>query len=354
MKAIIPCAGRGTRLRPLTFANAKPVIPIANKPLVVYAIEAIKETGVTEFGIVVGDNLSDIKKVLGDGSQLGISVTYIYQEDPKGVAHTIQVSKEFLQDDDFVMYLGDNLFQHGIAPAVETFRQSQSNAVLVLKETDKPEAFGIAVVKDNNVVQLLEKPKHPPTNLAAVGVYVFDKSIHPIVDQLKPSARGELEITDAIQGLIDNGSKVEHCVLDGWWMDAGNPDDLLETNRLVLNDIKTQINGTIDEKSELIGEVIIGKGSVIENSAIRGPVIIGENCRIQNSYVGHYTSVASSCELLNCEVEYSIIMNDSEIKDIEVRLDKSILGNHVTVSTADMRPKSYQLILSDNSVAQLR
>ncbi len=354
MKALIPCAGKGTRLRPLTFTNAKPIIPIANKPLVVYAIDALKEVGITDIGIVVGEYTKDIKKILGDGSRYGVKITYIMQDDPKGISHTIMISKDFLGDSPFVMYLGDNLLQFGIKPAVEKFRNNTSNAVLVLKETDKPELYGIAVVENNQVVRLIEKPKDSPSNLAAIGVYVFDKSIHPIIDNLKPSGRGELEITDAIQGLIESHAKVEHCVLDGWWMDAGNPDDMLEANRLVLHDLRSDIRGKVDESSNLIGEVVIGEGSTIEHSYIRGPIIIGKNCHIKDAYIGSYTSIGDHSSLERCEVEYSVIMENCEVCNIEVRIDGSILGKNVTVTYSDYRPKSYKLILSDNSYSELK
>lgn len=353
MKAIIPCAGRGKRLRPLTFTNAKPVIPIANKPILLYAIESIKKVGITEIGLVVGDTINDIRDVLKDGSQYGVNLTYIHQEKPLGISHTIMVSQDFLGDESFVMYLGDNLLEEDITEPVRRFKEHNANGVIVLYPTDKPELFGIAVVENDRVTRLVEKPKDPPSNLAAIGIYVFDKSIHPIVNNLKPSARGELEITDAIQGLIDSGAKVEYHTCQGWWIDAGNPDDMIEANRLVLQNIKASMNGQADEASDIRGNVIIGGGTTIRNSTIRGPVIIGENCEISDSFVGSFTSIGSGSKLGNCEVEYSVVMENCEIDHVDGRIDHSILGRNVKVSKAQRRPRSYKLVLSDESAAQL-
>lgn len=353
MKAIIPCAGRGKRLHPLTFTNAKPVIPIANKPLVSYAIEAIKQVGIHEIGLVVGDNCNDLKNVLGDGSNYGVKLEYIFQEKPLGIAHTIKVSQDFLQDESFLMYLGDNLLQDTLDAPVNRFKDNHCNGVIVLSETDKPELFGIAIIENNRVVKLIEKPKNSPSNLAAIGIYIFDSSIHDIIKVQKPSARGELEITDAIQGMIDSGGRVEHHVITGWWIDAGNPDDMIETNRLVLQDLSRKIEGEIDEESDVRGNVVIGKGTKIIKSTIRGPVIIGENCTIKDSFVGSFTSIGSDSVLDDCEVEYSVIMEECEIKHIDGRIDHSILGRKVIVKSTERRPRSFKLVLSDESTADL-
>lgn len=353
MKAIIPCAGRGKRLHPLTFTNAKPVIPIANKPLVLYAIEAIKHVGITEIGLVVGDNGNDLKSVLGDGSAYGVKLEYIYQENPLGIAHTIKVSQDFLGDDSFLMYLGDNLLQDTLEGPVKRFKENKCNGVIVLSETEKPELFGIAIIENDRVVKLIEKPKNSPSNLAAIGIYVFDASIHDIIKNQKPSGRGELEITDAIQGMIDGDGRVEHHTISGWWIDAGNPDDMIETNRLVLQDLERNIEGEVDEESDVRGNVIIGKGSKIIKSTIRGPVIIGENCTIAHSFVGSFTSIGSDSNLDDCEVEYSVIMEECEIKNIVGRIDHSILGRKVIVQSTERRPHSFKLVLSDESTADL-
>ncbi len=353
MKAIIPCAGRGKRLRPLTFTNSKSLIPIANKPLVHYSIESIKRVGIEEIGIIVGDNTRDLEDVLHDGRELGVRISYIQQKEPLGIAHTIKVSREFLGNDSFVMYLGDNLLQEGLESVLQKFGERKANAMLLLSKTDKPHLYGIAVVVNDNVVRLIEKPTDAPSDLAAVGIYIFDKTIHSIVENLRPSDRGEYEITDAIQGLIDNQARVEHHIIDGWWIDAGNPDDMIEANRLVLQDIEGINEGRTDSETEIGGNVVIGKGSQIERSTIRGPVIIGENCRIQDAFVGSFTSIGSRTELIDCEVEYSVIMQDCAIHHIARRIDNSIIGRNVRITNSVRRPKSHKLVLSDNSTAEL-
>lgn len=354
MKAIIPCAGRGKRLRPLTFTNSKPLIPIANKPLVHYAIEAIRNVGIAEIGIVVGENTRDMEDVLNDGSDLGVHITFIHQDNPLGIAHTIMVSKDFLGDSPFIMYLGDNLLQEGLQTAVQHFEDNRSNAVLFLCPTDKPQLYGIAVLENGRIVRLVEKPKDPPSNLACIGIYVFDSSIHTITEKMKPSPRGEYEITDAIQGVLDSGGRVDHHILTGWWIDAGNPDDMIEANRLVLQGLsEANIEGYVDEKSDVRGNVIIGKGSRIEGGTIRGPVIIGENCVIRDAFVGSFTSIGNRTEIVNSEVEYSVIMQDCEIRNIQQRIDNSILGRNVRIVHSERRPHSHKLILSDNSAGEI-
>jgi glucose-1-phosphate thymidylyltransferase len=354
MKAIIPCAGRGKRLRPLTFTNSKPLIPIANKPLVHYAIEKLRDVGITEIGIIVGENTRDMEDVINDGSELGVHITYIHQENPLGIAHTIMVAKDFLGDSPFVMYLGDNLMQESLDQAVQQFKSNGSNAMLFLCPTDKPQLYGIAVVEDDRIVRLIEKPQDPPSNLACIGIYLFDSTIHSITDNMQPSPRGEYEITDAIQGLLDNGGHIEHHILNGWWIDAGNPDDMIEANRLVLQGLQEpDIQGAVDAESDIRGNVIIGKGSRIERSTIRGPVIIGEDCLIRAAFVGSFSSIGDRTEIVNSEVEYSVIMQDCEITDIEQRIDNSIFGRNVRIVHTQRRPRSHKLILSDNSAGEL-
>lgn len=353
MKAIIPCAGRGKRLRPLTFTNSKPLIPIANKPLVLYAIEAIKKVGIKEIGIIVGDNTRDMEDVLHDGSDFGVKITYIPQDNPLGIAHTIQVSRDFLGDSPFVMYLGDNLLQDGLEPAIKRFNENKANSVLFLSPTEKPHLYGIAVIENDNVIRLVEKPKDPPSNLACIGIYLFDNNIHSVIEAMKPSARGEYEITDAIQGLIDRGFKVEHHILKGWWIDAGNPDDMIEANRLVVQGLEKKIEGNVDDESDIKGEVVIGKGTRIERSSIRGPVIIGEDCIIRNTYIGCFTSIGNRTELTNCEIEYSVVMTDCAIRNVEQRIENSILGRNVRITSTNRRPRTHKLILSEDSAAEL-
>lgn len=354
MKAIIPCAGRGKRLRPLTFTNSKPLIPIANKPLVLYAIDKLKAVGIEEIGIIVSDNTRDMQDVLGDGKKQGVHISYIPQDQPLGIAHTIKVSRQFLGDEPFIMYLGDNLLKQGLEEAVTNFKTNRPNGILFVCPTNKPQLYGIAIIENQRVVRLMEKPKDPPSNLAAIGIYILDPTIHSIIEKLTPSSRGEYEITDALQALIDSGGRLEHFSLDEWWIDAGNPDDMVEANRLVLQDLVPDIQGNIDERSELRGNISIGQGTVIENSAIRGPVLIGENCVIKNSFIGSFTSIGSNTKLMNSEIEYSVVMENCEIKNIEHRIDNSILGRNVKVTKTDRRPKSYKLVLSDESAAELR
>ncbi|RJP20577.1 MAG: glucose-1-phosphate thymidylyltransferase [Candidatus Omnitrophota bacterium] len=354
MKAIIPCAGRGERLRPLTFTNSKPLIPIANKSLVLYAIEAIKEVGIRKIGLVVGENESDLRQVLKNGNDLGVEISYIHQDEPRGIADTVKVSRRFLGNSPFVMYLGDNLLQRGLTTAVKQFHDNRAGAVLLLSRTEKPQLYGVAEIENDRVIRIHEKPKTPPSNLAAVGIYVFDSSIHSIIDHLAPSERGEMEITDAIQKLIDGGAKVEYHIVEGWWVDAGTPEDMIEANRLVLQNLQTGIDGSVDSQSEIRGNVVIGKGSCIERSKIRGPVIIGDDCRITGAFVGSFTSIGSRSALSNCEVEYSVIMQNCEIRDVEERIDYSILGRNVRLTSNVRRPRSYKLVLSDNSSAELR
>lgn len=354
MKAIIPCAGIGKRLRPLTFTNSKPLIPIANKPLVLYAIDKIKEVGITDIGIIVSDNTRDMQSVLGNGNQFGVKIEYIHQEEPLGIAHTIKVARNFLGDDSFIMYLGDNILQEGLHEAVANFQTKKMNSIIFVCPTSKPQLYGIAVIENERIIRLVEKPKNPPTNLAAIGIYLFDPTIHKVIDNLKPSARGEFEITDAIQGMIDTGGHVEYFRLKGWWIDAGNPDDMIEANRLVLQDLQQNIKGSVDDLSSIQGNVEIGKDSIIENSVVRGPVLIGDNCVIKNAFIGSFTSIGFNSVLTSCEIEYSIIMDNCEIKNIEERIDNSILGRNVRVNRTDRRPKSYKLVLSDESTAELR
>ena len=354
MKAIIPCAGIGKRLRPLTFTNSKPLIPIANKPLVLYAIDKIKEVGITEIGIIVSDNTRDMQSVLGNGNQFGVQIEYIHQEEPLGIAHTIKVARNFLRDDSFIMYLGDNILQEGLHEAVAKFQTKKMNSIIFVCPTNKPQLYGIAVIENDRIIRLVEKPKDPPTNLAAIGIYLFDPTIHQVIDTLKPSARGELEITDAIQALIDSGGHVEYFRLKGWWIDAGNPDDMIEANRLVLQDLPHNVKGVVDDLTCIQGNVEIGKDSIIENSVVRGPVLIGDNCVIKNAFIGSFTSIGSNSVLTSCEIEYSIIMDYCEIRNIEERIDNSILGRNVKVNRTDRRPKSYKLVLSDESTAELR
>ena len=364
MKGLILSGGAGTRLRPITHTSAKQLVPVANKPILFYGIEDMVAAGITDIGIIVGETADEIRAAVGDGSRWGIDVTYIPQDEPRGLAHCVLIARDFLGDDDFVMYLGDNLLRQGITEFVEAFeadRRAASSptlhddapkapsAQILLTRVHDPERFGVAALdEEGHVVRLVEKPKDPPSDLALVGVYLFDPSVHEAVRQIRPSARGELEITDAIQWLIDHGHKVRHEVLDGWWKDTGKLEPLLEGNRWVLETIEPSIEGTVDEQSRIEGRVVVQKGAEIVNSHIRGPAIIGERTRIVDSYVGPYTSVHHDCLIRSTELEHSIILEESQILDLP-RVVDSLVGKKVVARRSDARPSAIRLMLGDHS-----
>jgi len=359
MKGLILSGGKGTRLRPLTYTSAKQLVPVANKPVLFYAIESIVAAGITEIGIIVGETGAEIRAAVGDGSRFGARLTYIPQEAPLGLAHAVMTAEEFLQDSPFVMYLGDNLIAGGIAALVSEFRALQAhgcNSEILLAEVPNPEQFGVAELDaDGELVRLVEKPAEPPSDLALVGVYMFDARIFESVRRIKPSARGELEITDAIQDLIDRGLDVHPHIVRGWWKDTGKLDDMLEANRIVLEGLGagrgTALGalGAIGENSRIEGKVEIGAGVVLIDSLVRGPVVIGDGARLENAFVGPYTSIGERCKLVCCEVENSIILADSEIRDIPLRIDGSLIGRNVRIVKTDFKPKAYRFMLGDNS-----
>lgn len=348
MKALVLCGGEGTRLRPITHTSAKQLIPVANKPILHYVLEEIREAGITDVGIIVGDTQEEIKSVVGDGSGLGVKVTYIYQEVPLGLAHAVKIAKDFLKDKSFVMFLGDNLIKEGIKTLVKEFEKNKPNAQILLARVRDPERFGVAELKEGKISRLVEKPKKPKSDLALVGVYMFDKNIFKAVESIKPSWRNELEITDAIQYLIDNKYTVEPHLIEGWWKDTGKLVDLLEANRLILEDFEGGNEGFVDKDSRLIGRVGLGKGAEVINSTVRGPVIIGENARIVNSFIGPFTSIYYDVLIENSEVEHSIVLEKSKICDIH-RIEDSLIGKGVEVSKSDIKPRAYRLMLGDNS-----
>ncbi len=349
MKGLILSGGKGTRLRPITHTSAKQLIPIANKPVLFYGIEAIRDAGITDIGIVVGDTKDEIKLAVGDGSQWGVNVTYIEQDAPMGLAHAVLVSEDFLKDDEFVMYLGDNLIIGGIKELVEGFNTSKPNAQILLVKVSNPQFFGVAELNGGKVVSLAEKPAKPKSDLALVGVYMFDKNIIKAVKAIKPSERGELEITDAIQWLIDNGYSVEPHTVKGWWKDTGMRDDLLEANKMILDSFETNIRGAVDKDSEVDFKVIVEEGAEIINSTVRGPAIIGRNTKIINSFVGPFTSIYYGCHLENCEIEHSIVLEESTIKDIRQRIVDSLIGRDVNIGKSPFKPMAYRFMLGDSS-----
>ncbi|MEA2694821.1 MAG: glucose-phosphate thymidylyltransferase [Acidobacteriota bacterium] len=351
MKGLILSGGKGTRLRPLTYTSAKQLVPVANKPVLFYAIEAMIEAGITEIGIVVGDTRAEIKAAVLDGARFGAKVTYIEQDEPRGLAHAVMIAQDFLADTPFVMYLGDNLIAGGITSLVEEYRSSGCNAEILLAEVPNPEQFGVAeLAPGGKVERLVEKPKEPKSNLALVGVYMFDSHIFESVHRIKPSKRGELEITDAIQDLIDRGLSVHPHIVRGWWKDTGKLEDMLEANRIVLEtlDVPRQKEDA-GSGSRIEGRVRIGKGVEIVDSLVRGPVVIGDGARLEHAFVGPYTSIGERCKIERCEIENSIVLADCEIKDIPLRIDGSLIGRNVRIVKTDQKPKAYRFMLGDNS-----
>ncbi|MCX6343899.1 MAG: glucose-1-phosphate thymidylyltransferase [Armatimonadetes bacterium] len=349
MKALILSGGKGTRLRPITHTAAKQLIPVANKPILFYAIEAMKDAGITDIGIVVGETHAEVRAAVGNGEKWGVNITYIPQEAPLGLAHAVKISEEFMNGEPFVMYLGDNLIRDGVTSLKECFEKSGANAQILLAHVPNPQNFGVAELNEGRVVRLVEKPIDPPSDLALVGVYMFDSSVFEAVNSIQPSVRSELEITDAIQYLIENGFRVESKIVDGWWKDTGKVEDMLEANRLVLDGMAPENFGEVDSESEIHGRVSIGKGSKIIGSNIRGPVIIGENCVIENSFIGPYSSINDRVIIRASEVEHSIILEDSKVLDIGSRMADSLVGKNVKICKTLKKPQAYRIMVGDNS-----
>ena len=349
MKALILCGGHGTRLRPITHTMAKQLVPVANKPVLFYGLEAIRDAGITDVGIVVGETRGEIVQAVGDGSKWGLNVSYIDQDEPLGLAHAVLVSEEFIGDDTFVMYLGDNLIKDGITGLVDEFRANSPNSQILLARVNEPERFGVAELADGKVVRLVEKPEKPASDLALVGVYMFDENVMDAVKAIKPSSRGELEITDAIQWLIDQGLTVDPHVIDGWWKDTGRLDDMLEANRIMLETLEPRVEGHVDGKSEVLGKVVVEEGAEIINSTIRGPAIIGQRTRVVNSFIGPFTSVYFEVNIEGSQIEHSIVLEKSTIRDIPGRIEDSLIGQNVEVVRSPLKPTAYRFMLGDNS-----
>ena len=353
MKALVLSGGSGSRLRPITHTSAKQLVPVANKPVLFYGLEAIRDAGITDVGIVVGDTESAIRAAVGDGSACGLEVTYLRQQAPLGLAHAVLIAREFLGDEDFVMYLGDNFIVGGITPLVDEFRGGRPDAQIMLTQVPDPRQFGVAELDAlGEVVGLEEKPAQPKSDLALVGVYIFTAAVHEAVAELKPSGRGELEITEAIQWLIDDGRKVRSTVITGYWKDTGNVTDMLEVNRLVLESVEPRCQGTVDAGSELIGRVAIEAGAEVSGSRIVGPVIIGAGSRVSESYVGPFTSVAPDCVIADSEIEYSIVLRGASIRGVR-RVEASLIGHDVEVTPAPRVPRAHRLVLGDHSKVQI-
>ena len=348
MKGLILSGGKGTRLRPLTYTSAKQLVPIANKPILFFGIEALAASGIKEIGIVVGDTKQEILDAVGDGSRWGVKVTYIEQEAPLGLAHAVKISEPFLGSDPFVMYLGDNLIREQLAPLVERFRTERPNAQILLARVPNPQQFGVAELRDGRVVRLIEKPKEPPSDLALVGVYMFDAHVFEAVKAIRPSWRGELEITDAIQYLVDRGLTVRPHVIEGWWKDTGKLEDMLEANRIILDALEPKVEGEV-EASELHGKVTIEAGAKVVRSVIRGPAIIGKGALIEHSYIGPFTSIGDQVVIRGSEVEHSIVLEGAAITDIGGRVENSLIGKNVSVYRSEGKPRAFNLMLGDQS-----
>ncbi|TRU34760.1 MAG: glucose-1-phosphate thymidylyltransferase [Microcystis aeruginosa Ma_MB_F_20061100_S20] len=356
MKALILSGGKGTRLRPLTYTGAKQLVPVANKPILWYGIESIVAAGITDIGIIISPETGEeIRQTTGSGEQFGAKITYIRQDQPAGLAHAVKTAQSFLGDSPFIMYLGDNLIEDDLSPFLESFHQQSLDALILLRKVSNPSAFGVAKVDETGkVLYLVEKPKEPPSNLALVGIYFFAPTIHQAIASIQPSARGELEITDAIQELINQNKAVEANKLLGWWLDTGKKDDLLEANRIILDtSLEIALLGEIDPNSQVIGRVQIGQGSKIINSTIRGPVIIGENCHIENCFIGPYSSIANGTKLIDADIEHSVILKDATIIGIHQRIVDSVIGRRAKLEIAPQRPKALRFMIGDDSHVEL-
>jgi glucose-1-phosphate thymidylyltransferase len=353
MKALVLSGGSGTRLRPITHTSAKQLLPVANKPVLFYGLEAIAAAGITDVGIVVGDTAPAIEAAVGDGSRFGISATYIRQQAPLGLAHAVLIAREFLGEDDFVMYLGDNFIVGGITDLVEEFGRARPEAQIMLTQVADPRSFGVAELDDaGRVTRLEEKPQEPKSDLALVGVYLFTPVIHKAVSNLKPSWRGELEITEAIQWLLDNGHTVKSTTIGGYWKDTGNVTDMLEVNRLVLEGMETRLDGEVDDSCEIIGRVVVEQGAQVTASRIVGPAIIGAGSKITGSYVGPFTAIDEDCSVDDSEIEYSIVLSRASIRGVR-RIEASLIGHDAEVYPAPRVPRAHRLVLGDHSKVQI-
>jgi len=364
MKGWILSGGAGTRLRPITHTSAKQLVPVANKPILFYGIEDMADAGITEIGIVIAPTTgAEIRDAVGDGSRFGVDISWILQDQPLGLAHCVLIARDFLGDDDFVMYLGDNMLEQSLSGFVERFQTSRHDALaptldgpslarpsaqILLARVENPSAFGVAEIgPDDEVVRLIEKPEVPPSDLALVGIYLFDASIHDAVAGIEPSPRGELEITDAIQWLIDSGRRVCHEVLEGWWIDTGKKDPLLECNRLVLDTLKLTVDGELDDLSKIEGRVVIEPGAKLVNSTVRGPAVIGAGSLITDSHIGPYSSIAVDCVIHGSEIDNSVILRRATITDIP-RLTDSLVGRDTVIVRGETRPRATRVMIGDH------
>ena len=353
MKGIVLAGGKGTRLRPLTYTGAKQLVPVANKPVLFYGLEAMAHAGIRDVGIIIAPETGDeIRESAGDGSGFGLDITYIEQDEPRGLAHAVLTAEDFLGDTPFVMYLGDNLLRDGITELVETFRSEEPDALILLTPVPDPEHYGVAELADGRVARLVEKPKEPQTDLALVGVYMFTPSIFDAARSIEPSWRDELEITDAIQTLVDRGLRVDPHIVHGWWKDTGQVQDMLEANRLILDDLIERVDGELVE-SRVEGRVVIEEGARLERSTVRGPAIVGRGSRITDAYIGPYTAIAEDVEITGAELEHSIVLAGSAIRHLEYRIEASLIGKNVQIRRGPALPKAYRFVVGDNADVQI-
>ncbi|HEX7521570.1 MAG TPA: glucose-1-phosphate thymidylyltransferase, partial [Acidimicrobiia bacterium] len=349
MRALVLAGGSGTRLRPITYTSAKQLVPLANKPILFFGLEAIAAAGIHEVGIVVGDTELDIRAAVGDGSQFGLSVTYLRQDAPLGLAHAVLIARDFLGDEPFVMYLGDNLVVDGIKSFVDEFMHEQPCALVLLTKVDHPEQFGVAELGPaGDLVSLVEKPVSPPSDLALVGIYLFDARIHQAVRAIQPSARGELEITDAIQWLLDRGYAVRPHILESPWIDTGKLTDLLDANQIVLEGLTTSIEGVVDDASSLDGTVIVGPGAQVIASELRGPLVIGASTKVVRSVIGPSVSLGPDCEVVDATIEHSVVLEGARISQVD-RIADSLIGRHANVAGSPSATSTYRLHIGDHS-----
>ncbi|HVS29625.1 MAG TPA: glucose-1-phosphate thymidylyltransferase [Solirubrobacteraceae bacterium] len=349
LKGLILSGGRGTRLRPITHTSAKQLVPVANKPVLFYGIEAMAAAGIDQVGVIIAPETGDeIRVAAGDGSQFGVELTYIVQDEPLGLAHAALTARDYLGDSPFVMYLGDNVLQGGIVELVSSFRKNEPDALILLTPVPDPQNYGVAELDGDRVVRLVEKPSDPATDLALVGVYMFTSAIHEAAQAIEPSARGELEITDAIQHIVDSGLRVEPHIVRGWWKDTGRLEDMLEANRLVLDNLEARVQGELVD-SQVDGPVVIEAGALLERCTVRGPAVIGRGAHLIDAYVGPYTAIGEGCVIRSAEVEYSILLEGSSVCDLDGRMESSLLGKDAKIRRNDAQPRAYRFLVGDNS-----
>jgi glucose-1-phosphate thymidylyltransferase len=351
LKGLILSGGKGTRLRPITYTSAKQLVPVANKPVLFYAIEAMAGAGIRDVGIIIAPETGgEIREAAGDGDRFGVRITYIEQDAPLGLAHAVLTAEPFLGDSPFVMYLGDNLLQGGIEDLVEAFRRNGPEALILLTPVADPENYGVAELDGNGaVIRLVEKPPEPASDLALVGVYMFTPRVHEAARAIRPSGRGELEITDAIQWLVDGSHAVESHIVRGWWKDTGRLDDMLEANRLILETIERRVDGAELDDATIEGRVIVEPGARLERSTVRGPAVIGAGAVVRDSYIGPYTAVGRHCVIEEAEIEHSILLEGSSVRGLNGRMESSLLGRDVTISRTPRQPRAYRFMVGDSS-----